>query len=107
MNRWTRKLHRWGALLTFIPLFLVITTGLLLQVKKQVTWVQPATQRGKADDPQLEFAEILEIAKSDPSAAIQSTRRSDSTSHHAHAARNEVNRWAPPQPRSPKHPRSI
>ncbi len=46
LNRWTRKLHRWGALVTFIPLILVIATGLLLQVKKQVAWVQPPTMKG-------------------------------------------------------------
>lgn len=47
-NWWSRKLHRWGALLTFLPMLLVIISGLLLQVKKQVEWVQPPTQKGSA-----------------------------------------------------------
>ena len=46
-NRWSRKLHRWGAVLTCIPLFLVIGSGILLQVKKQAVWIQPATIRGE------------------------------------------------------------
>lgn len=46
LNKWTRKLHRWGALLTAVPLLLVIVTGLLLQVKKEAAWIQPPTMRG-------------------------------------------------------------
>ena len=42
LNWWTRKLHRWGALLTALPLLIVIVSGLLLQVKKQIPW-GPAT----------------------------------------------------------------
>ncbi|HBE69545.1 MAG TPA: hypothetical protein DDW52_15475 [Planctomycetaceae bacterium] len=45
-NWWSRKLHRWGALLTAIPLLIVILSGLLLQVKKQVAWVQPPSSKG-------------------------------------------------------------
>ncbi len=71
-NRWSRKLHRWGALLTAIPVFLVISTGLLLQVKKEVPWVQPPTKRGSGEPANLPWAEILEIARSVPQAQIQS-----------------------------------
>ena len=38
-----RKTHRWGAVLVAVPFLLVLVSGLLLQVKKQVPWVQPAT----------------------------------------------------------------
>ena len=71
MNRWTRKLHRWGALLTFIPLALVIVTGLLLQVKKQVPWVQPPTMRGEAEGVTISWNKILEVAKSSPEAEVE------------------------------------
>ncbi len=70
LNRWTRKLHRWGALVTLIPMLIVIVSGLLLQVKKQVTWVQPATVSGVAETPQLAFEEILAIAKSHEEAEV-------------------------------------
>lgn len=71
LNRWSRKLHRWGAIITLIPLGLVIVTGLLLQLKKQLTWVQPATMRGAATSPSLEWQELLEAAKSDSDAGIK------------------------------------
>lgn len=71
LNRWTRRLHRWGAILTLGPLLLVIGTGLLLQLKKQVPWVQPPTQRGSsAEGPALSFGRILEIASGVPEARI-------------------------------------
>lgn len=71
-KRWSRKLHRWGALITFIPLFLVIASGLLLQVKKQVTWVQPATVKGTGSTPQIDWNQILESASSVPEADVGS-----------------------------------
>jgi uncharacterized iron-regulated membrane protein len=70
MNRWIRKLHRWGGLITLAPLLVVIVTGLLLQVKKQVPWVQPPTQKGSQTEPTLSFHEILAVAQSVPEAAV-------------------------------------
>ena len=72
MNRWMRRLHRWGALVTALPMLLVIVTGLLLQVKKEVTWVQPPTMRGSKGDPTLTFDRMLEIARTEPRAGIAS-----------------------------------
>lgn len=71
-NKWTRKLHRWGAILIALSLLLVIATGILLQVKKQVSWVQPPTQRGSAKHPTLTFDAILAAARSAPEAGIES-----------------------------------
>lgn len=70
LNKWSRKLHRWGAILVLAPLILVITTGLLLQLKKQVPWVQPPTQRGLEAEPSISFERILEIARDVPEARI-------------------------------------
>jgi uncharacterized iron-regulated membrane protein len=70
MQRWIRKLHRWGALITLIPLFLVIITGLLLQVKKQVAWVQPVTHKGSGKALSLEWNRILEISRSVDEAGV-------------------------------------
>ena len=70
MNRWVRKLHRWGGLITLAPLLIVIATGLLLQVKKQVPWVQPPTQKGSQAEPTLSFHEILAVAQAVPEAAV-------------------------------------
>lgn len=71
-NRWSRKLHRWGAIITLAPLFLVIVSGLLLQIKKQVTWVQPATVKGIGDTPEVDFQSILEAASSVPQSDVNS-----------------------------------
>ncbi len=71
-NRWTRKLHRWGAVLTAVPLLLVIATGLLLQVKKQVTWVQPKTETGSLQIPQVRWEQILMAVASVPAAEVGS-----------------------------------
>lgn len=62
-NRWSRKLHRWGALVTFVPMLLVIVTGLLLQVKKQVAWVQPPTIRGSGTTLRLDWDRALALLK--------------------------------------------
>lgn len=70
-NRWTRKLHRWGALVSAVPLLLVIVSGLLLQIKKQATWVQPPTLKGSGA-PHIDWPQILAIAQQDDNANIQS-----------------------------------
>lgn len=70
-NRWSRKLHRWGALLTFIPLFLVIVSGLLLQVKKQVAWIQPTTVNGIERTPSINWQQLLDSTSTVPDAAVR------------------------------------
>ncbi len=72
LNRWTRRVHRWGAILALAPLALVVATGILLQVKKQVPWVQPPTQRGSTDMPAIPFDRILQIARGIEHAAVDS-----------------------------------
>lgn len=72
MNRWMRKLHRWGAVACAVPLLLVIVTGLLLQVKKQLTWVQPATRSGSVSQPEISFDRILEVALTVQEAEVRS-----------------------------------
>jgi len=71
-NWWSRKLHRWGALPTALPLLLVILTGLILQVKKQVAWVQPPTASGTAKNttPKIDWLQVLDVARSVPQAEV-------------------------------------
>lgn len=66
-----RKLHRWGAILTAVPLLVVIATGIVLQVKKDVDWIQPPTQRGAGGSPSVPFGDVLAAAMSVPEAAIR------------------------------------
>ena len=67
-----RLFHRWGAIIVALPVLVVIVTGIILQLKKEFVWIQPATQRGNSKEPSLPFDQILEIAKSVPEAEIES-----------------------------------
>jgi hypothetical protein len=69
LRLWNRKLHRWGAIAVALPFLLVIATGLLLQLKKQLPWVQPTEQKGSGT-PTLSLPMILEIAATVPHAGI-------------------------------------
>lgn len=68
----SRRLHRWGAVLAALPILLVIGSGIVLQVKKQVPWVQPVEQRTSERIPVVDWASILATAQSVPQAEIRS-----------------------------------
>ncbi|NNF07069.1 MAG: PepSY domain-containing protein [Candidatus Eisenbacteria bacterium] len=61
-NKWMRKGHYWIAIAIALPILIVLGSGLLLQVKKEVTWIQPKTMRGEGDVPELTFEDILSAA---------------------------------------------
>lgn len=65
-------MHRWGALICCVPLLLVISTGLLLQVKKQVAWVQPPTINAGHSTMAITWDQMLESARMDSNADIDS-----------------------------------
>ena len=69
-NKITRKLHRWGAILIVIPLVVIIGSGIVLQLKKEIAWIQPPTRLGQESPPTLSFDEILNIAMTEPRAEI-------------------------------------
>jgi uncharacterized iron-regulated membrane protein len=58
-----RKTHRWAAMITALPVIIVIASGLVLQVKKNFAWIQPPTQRGVSQELVLSFDEILAIVR--------------------------------------------
>jgi uncharacterized iron-regulated membrane protein len=66
-----RKAHRWGAVAVAVPFLLVLLTGCLLQLKKELTWVQPATKKGEAKAPSASFDTILAAVKGVPEAAVK------------------------------------
>ena len=55
-----------------IPLALVIGTGILLLLKKDVEWIQPPTQAGSTSEPGLSFDRILDVVRTVPEAGIRS-----------------------------------
>lgn len=72
INKWSRKLHRWGAILIALPLLVVICTGLLLQLKKEWVWIQPAERRGVGTTPSITFDQILTALRGVPEAEVES-----------------------------------
>jgi uncharacterized iron-regulated membrane protein len=65
-----RRLHYWGAAIAGLPLIVIICAGVLLQLKKQLSWVQPTEQRGSSGPPGVDFDQLLAIAKSVPAAQV-------------------------------------
>lgn len=65
-----RKVHYWSSLIVALPILLVIFTGLLLQVKKDFHWIQPAERRGSGAPPVGSFEEILARCAAIPGSKI-------------------------------------
>ncbi len=93
---WTRKSHRWGAILIALPFLLVIVTGILLQLKKEWAWVQPPGMRGKGKTPTLALEAILAAARSKPEAGVrgwEDVERVDIQPSRGVAKVQAANRW--------------
>ena len=71
-NKQIRKIHYWISPFIFIPILIILSTGILLQLKKQSDWIQPPIQQGVSNIPSIEFEEMLEAAKSVLEAEINS-----------------------------------
>ena len=67
-----RKLHYWGSIVIAIPIAIVICTGLLLQLKKQVSWVQPQEVKTPARQVTVTPHQILTAAQSHDVLAVKS-----------------------------------
>jgi uncharacterized iron-regulated membrane protein len=70
---WNRRLHRWGAAFVAVPFLVVIATGLLLQLKKQLDFVQPPEQRGRPSEvaTTLSLPDVLARVQEIPEAGIR------------------------------------
>lgn len=66
-----RQIHKWGSIIIALPLLVVCITGVLLLLKKQLSFVQPPTAKSNTAEPSLAFEQILTIAKSVDSAQIK------------------------------------
>jgi len=71
-SKWNRKIHRWGSIISLIPVGVILITGIVLQLKKQLDWVQPSTVKGSDKELAIRFDEVLSIAKNVPEAGISS-----------------------------------
>lgn len=72
LNILNRKVHYWGAILIAVPVLIVLCSGILLQLKKQLTWVQPTEQRGVSKEVSVDFSRVVEICRTVPEAGVQS-----------------------------------
>ncbi|MEL6354121.1 MAG: PepSY-associated TM helix domain-containing protein [Cyanobacteria bacterium J06627_28] len=66
-SRWNRKAHRWVALVISIPMLFVILTGIFLQLRKPVDWIQPPTAAGSQSyEPTVVLEQVLDSVKTVP-----------------------------------------
>jgi hypothetical protein len=65
-----RKIHFWASFVAGLPLLVIIASGILLQAKKQWSWVQPPEQRGTSTVPVIDFDRILTSLQSVPSLGV-------------------------------------
>ena len=93
---WMRKLHRWGAILIALPFVVIIATGILLQLKKELAWVQPPSSKGIGKVPEIGFDAILAAVKDVPEAEVESWKdidRLDVRPTKGYVKVQAVNRW--------------
>lgn len=65
--RWNRSAHRWVAISISIPMIFVILTGIFLQVRKPVDWIQPPTAKGSEKyQPTVALERVLSQVKTVP-----------------------------------------
>lgn len=63
-NKWSRKTHYWGSFVIMLPVLLIIVSGILLQLKKEIHWLQPPTKKGQVqNNPTITLDNILSTVK--------------------------------------------
>ena len=69
-----RRLHRWGAIAVALPFLVMLGSGLLLQLKKQLDFVQPPEQRGVTSETvtAVSLPDVLARVREIPHVGIQS-----------------------------------
>lgn len=58
-----RKVHYWVSIAIAIPVLVVLSSGILLQLKKHFDWIQPPEQRGTGTAPRVGMPEILAASR--------------------------------------------
>jgi uncharacterized iron-regulated membrane protein len=72
LNRTTRKVHYWIGAVILLPVLVVTVSGLLLQVKKQSSWIQPDEHLGTGTVPEVSLAELLVLLQEMPELGVTS-----------------------------------
>ena len=71
LNKKIRQIHYWISPFIIIPVILIFTTGVLLQLKKQSNWIQPSIDKISSNKPTM-LTSYLDAAKSVPEAEVKS-----------------------------------
>ena len=66
-----RKVHYWASAIIAVPALVLLASGVLLQTKKHWSWVQPVEHRGTGSAPALDFHQLLESVRRDPSFGVR------------------------------------
>lgn len=72
-KRLFRQIHYWLSLAIFLPCGVIFTAGIFLMLKKDVSWIQPATQKGVVMRvaPEVSYSEMMAVARSVPEAEVR------------------------------------
>jgi hypothetical protein len=71
LNLLNRKVHYWLSICVAVPVLVIFASGILLQTKKHIAWIQPTEQRGAGKSPALSLPKVLEICRAVPEAEIK------------------------------------
>lgn len=66
-----RKVHYWLSIAAALPILIIAVTGILLHVKKDFAWIQPAERAGSGKEPAVSMARILEACRSVPESGVR------------------------------------
>jgi len=69
-----RQFHRLSAWLVGFPILLIVSTGILLQIKNWIPWIQPPSQKGGKLTPSLRLDALLKASQSVSSANVREWR---------------------------------
>jgi len=67
-----RKVHNWGSIIVAVPLLLIIGSGMLLLLKKDISWIQPPTIKGQGKIPVIGFEQLFVVVSKVKEAEITS-----------------------------------
>ena len=71
INKLTRRLHYWGSFAAALPILVILSSGVLLQMKKQWGWVQPPEIRGTGTVPVIGLHDLVTTMQTDPSLGVK------------------------------------
>lgn len=72
VSRGLRLAHKWAAIAVCVPLLIVIASGIFLQLRKPVDWIQPNSERGSATfQPKVTQQQILDAVRAVPRMEVE------------------------------------